>query len=51
MGNIDIAKSLYAAFESGDLGLAKGMIADDFTFSGPVPKPIGKEQWVGLRRR
>lgn len=23
--------------------------SDDFTFSGPVPQPIGKEDWIGLQ--
>lgn len=34
--------------QKGDFENAKSMLADDFRFSGPIPKPINKEAWIGM---
>ncbi|MFQ6673244.1 MAG: ester cyclase [Fidelibacterota bacterium] len=51
MGATDIARRTLAAIESGDFDTASSLISDDFTFSGPVPEPIGREEWLGLQRK
>jgi predicted ester cyclase len=34
--------------ESDDMQSAAKLLADDFTFSGPVPKPVDGAAWLGL---
>jgi hypothetical protein len=45
-----IAQSVMAAIESADWDRARSLLADDFTFSGPVPKPIDRDSWLGVHR-
>ena len=47
----EITRALFAALESGDKDTALSYLSDDFVFSGPVPEPIGREQWMGLQGR
>ncbi len=49
MSNIDLVKSTLAAFEAGDSAKAASFLADEMVFSGPVPQPIGKNEYVGLQ--
>lgn len=49
MSNTDLVKSILAAFESGDTKKAESLLSDDMVFDGPVPKPIGKHEFVGLQ--
>ena len=49
MSNIDVFKSVLAAFEARDMKKADGLFSDDFQLSGPVPQPIGKREFVGLQ--
>lgn len=47
MGNSEIVRALFGAFEAGDMEAAAGYLDEGFRFNGPVPEPIGKDQWVG----
>ncbi|MCL4396105.1 MAG: nuclear transport factor 2 family protein [Chloroflexi bacterium] len=49
MNGTDTVKALLAAIEAGDMAKASGLMTDDLTFSGPVPQPIAKNEYVGLQ--
>ena len=49
MSNIDLVKSVFAAFESGDVRKAETLLSDDMVLAGPVPKPVSKHEFVGLQ--
>jgi hypothetical protein len=49
MSNTDLVKSVLAAFESGDAKKAGSVLSDDMVFAGPVPQPIGRQEFVGLQ--
>jgi len=36
------------AIQMGDFEKAKSYLTNDFEFSGPVPQPIGGDEWIGL---
>lgn len=46
----DIAKEALAALERGDVKLAASHLSDDLVFSGAVPEPMGKKQYLGVMR-
>jgi hypothetical protein len=46
----EITRAIYAALDSGDLDTVASYLSDDFVFSGPIPEPVGGEQWLGLQR-
>ena len=48
MSTMDVVKEGLAASEAGDFGKLEGMVADDFSMSGPVPMPVGKREFIGL---
>jgi hypothetical protein len=48
MDGIEIVKSAYATIEAGKLSKFADMLTEDLVFSGPVPEPIGKREYVGL---
>lgn len=41
-------KTLTDAVQTGDFKTAKSLLSDDFKFSGPVPEPVNREQWLGM---
>lgn len=49
MSNTELVKSALAAFESGDPKKAESLLSDDMMFSGPVPQPIPRKDFVGLQ--
>jgi len=49
MSNIDLVKSALAALESGDMKKAESLLSDDMVFSGPVPQPIPRNEFIGLQ--
>jgi hypothetical protein len=49
MSNTDLVKSTLAAFESGDAKKAESLLSDDMVFSGPVPQPIHRNEFIGLQ--
>ncbi|HEY3344043.1 MAG TPA: nuclear transport factor 2 family protein [Anaerolineaceae bacterium] len=44
-----LLRDCFAALEAGHFEDAAGYLSDDFTFSGPVPEPVGKKEFVGLQ--
>ena len=43
-----VVRNFFAAVEAGDTVQANNFLTDDFTFSGPVPQPIGKAEFLAL---
>jgi len=39
----------YAATESGQTRKLADLLTDDMVFSGPLPKPVGKHEFIGLQ--
>lgn len=48
MSNTDIARAGLSAWEAGDAATLSSLVADDFVLSGPVPQPLGKQEFLGL---
>jgi hypothetical protein len=44
----DIVKTMLVAIQNGNFETARTYLSDDFVFSGPVPEPINREQWLGM---
>jgi predicted ester cyclase len=49
MKAIDTVKAGIAASEAGDIKKYESLLADDMVFAGPVPKPVGKREFIGLQ--
>ena len=48
MNKRETVQALMDSVQKGDFENAKAMLADDFQFSGPIPEPINKEDWLGM---
>jgi predicted ester cyclase len=48
MGAADVVRAVADAIDAQDWGTARANLAPEFEFTGPVPEPIGRDQWVGL---
>lgn len=48
MNKRETVQALMDSIQKGDFEYAKSMLADDFQFSGPVPKPIDADAWLGM---
>lgn len=48
MNKREMVQALVDSVQKGDFETAKSMLADNFQFSGPFPKPIDKEAWLGM---
>jgi hypothetical protein len=44
-----VVKHVFEAFEAGKFEDAASHMADDMVFSGPVPEPIGKKEFIALQ--
>ena len=49
MDSVALVKAAFAATEAGDMAKAGSYMTDDFMFSGPVPQPIGKTDFLGMQ--
>lgn len=49
MSATDVVKAGLAAAEAGDFKKMGDLLADDMTFVGPVPEPVGKREFLGLQ--
>ena len=49
MTNIETMKAFSAALEARDFEKAASYLSDDFVFSGPVPQPIGKQEFIAVQ--
>ena len=45
-----VVKNCMTAMESGDLKKAATFLSEDFVFEGPVPKPVGKKEFLDLMK-
>ena len=36
------------SIQKGDFKNAKNLLADDFQFSGPIPEPVNREEWLAI---
>ncbi len=45
-----VVRRVMSAIEGGDFAAARALLHDDFTFSGPVPQPIGPDAWLGVHQ-
>jgi predicted ester cyclase len=48
MSNTDIVKAGLKAWEAADAQTLASLVADDFVLSGPVPQPLGKQEFLDL---
>ena len=48
MNTEEIAEAYAEAFNAGDLDTLADYLSDDYQFSGPVPEPLGRYQFLGL---
>lgn len=47
MDTKQVVEDFMTAFEKGDREACLACLSDDFTFSGPVPKPLNAHEWIG----
>ena len=48
MSNTDVVKTGMEAWEANDEQTLSALLADDFVLSGPVPQPLGKQEFIGF---
>ena len=48
MDTKETVQALMDAVQMGDFEKAKTYLSNDFQFSGPVPEPIGADEWLGM---
>ena len=48
MNKREIVQTLLDSVQKGDFVKTKSLLADDFQFSGPIPKPINREAWLEM---
>jgi len=48
MNKQEIVQGLMDSIQKGDFVKAKSMLTDDFQFSGPIPKPVNREEWLTM---
>lgn len=46
--NMEIAKKFLQAIEDGNIEKVLPYLSEDFVFEGPVPQPLGKQQYAGF---
>lgn len=50
MSAVETVQAVFSAIEASDWTRARGLLADDFTFGGAVPQPIGPDAWLGIHK-
>jgi hypothetical protein len=48
MDAINIVKSSLRAWEANEVATLSSLLSDDFTFGGPVPRPLNKAEFIGF---
>jgi len=48
MNKRETVEALLDSVQKGDFENAKSMLADDFQFSGPIPRPVNRDAWLGM---
>ena len=49
MSKVDTVRAFSEALEARDFNRAASYLADDFVFTGPVPQPIGKQEFLAIQ--
>ena len=49
MNPLEIVKAAVAAAEPGHISQLANLLTDDMVFTGPVPQPVGKREFVALQ--
>jgi predicted ester cyclase len=49
MDAVALVQAAFAATEAGDMAKAGSYMTDDFAFSGPMPQPLGKAEFLALQ--
>lgn len=49
MSKVDTARAFSEALEARDFNKAGSYLTDDFVFAGPVPQPIGKQEFIAVQ--
>ena len=50
MNSSTLVKTCMSAMEAGDIRKTGTLLSEDFVFEGPVPKPIGKKEFLELMK-
>lgn len=50
MNAVETVQAVLGAIEASDWERARSLLADNFTFGGAVPEPIGPDAWLGIHR-
>jgi len=48
MNKRETVQALMDSVQKGDFAAARTMLAEGFSFSGPVPEPLNAEAWLGM---
>jgi predicted ester cyclase len=48
MNKRETVQTLMDSIQKGDFVTAKSLLTDDFQFSGPIPKPVNREDWLTM---
>lgn len=51
MKKTEIVNRFIAAIEADKINIARSLLTDDFIFTGPVPRPIGPDEYMDLHRK
>lgn len=51
MNELEISEKLLSSIVANDRASAQKLLADDFTFSGPVPEPISGPIWLAMTEK
>jgi predicted ester cyclase len=51
MNELEISKKLLSSIEANDRTSAQKLLAEDFTFSGPVPEPMSGPRWLAMTEK
>jgi hypothetical protein len=51
MNKIEIVNYVLNAVEKGNFSEAEKYLTEDFSFSGPIPDPVGKQVWFDLHNK
>ena len=50
MNAVDVVNASFKAIEDRDWDAIDRLISDDLQFVGPMPQPLGKQEFIGLHR-
>ena len=48
MNTKETVQALMDSIQMGNFEKAKSYLSNDFRFSGPIPEPVGGQEWIGM---